>query len=170
MMRDPLRQGFAIQFFCCGVHLLAWMVNSQRQSAEMYEGDSFFTLTVIGRIGLVLLSMGLAVLTAAAFIRIARCLVWPLRLLLALVFLWVFVWLSPQVFYLYYMALFDHLPLHNVVQAPPQPSHIMHLLGFSGKAALSDHATGLLGWVLIVLACVGERAVPSARLRAALRL
>lgn len=29
MMRDPSRQGFAVQFFSAGVHLLARMVNSQ---------------------------------------------------------------------------------------------------------------------------------------------
>ncbi|WP_108879706.1 hypothetical protein [Anderseniella sp. Alg231-50] len=136
----------------------------------MYEGDSFFTLTLIGRIGLVLLSAGLAALTAAVFIKTTCRLAWLLRLLLAPVYLWVFVWLSPQVFYLYYMALFDHLPPRNVAQMPPQPSQIIHLLGFSGKAALSHHATGLLGWGLIVLAWFGERAVPSARLRAVLGL
>lgn len=29
MMRDPLRQGFAVHFFSAGVHLLARMVNSR---------------------------------------------------------------------------------------------------------------------------------------------
>jgi hypothetical protein len=136
----------------------------------MYDGDSFFSLTMAARFGLVLLSFGLAALTAAAFIEITCHMAWPVRLLLAPVFLWVFVWLSPQVFYLYYMALFDHLPLHNVVQSPPRPSQIMHLLSFAGKATLPQHATGLLGWGLTVLAVLGERAVLSTRLRAVLRL
>lgn len=136
----------------------------------MYDGDSFFSLTMAARFGLVLLSMALAALTAVAFIKITCRLAWPVRLLLAPVFLGVFVWLSPQVFYLYYMALFDHLPLHNVVQSPPWPSQIMRLLSFTGKAALSQHATGLLGWGLVVLAVLGERAVLSTRLRAVLRL
>ena len=136
----------------------------------MYDSDSFFSLTMAARIGLVFLSFGLAALTAAAFIKITCRLAWPLRLLLAPVFLWIFVWLSPQVFYLYYMALFDHLPLHNVVQSPPRPSQIMHLLSFAGKASLSQHAAGLFGWGLIVLAFLGERAALSTWLRAALRL
>ena len=136
----------------------------------MYDSDSFFSLTMAARIGLVFLSMGLAALTAAAFIKITCRLAWPVRLLLAPVFLWVFIWLSPQVFYLYYMTLFDHLPLHNVVQSPPWPSQIMRLSSFTGKAVLSHHATGLLGWGLIVLAFLGERAVVSTRLRALLRL
>jgi hypothetical protein len=136
----------------------------------MYDGDSFFSLTMAARIGLLLLSFGLAALTAVAFIKITCRMAWPVRLLLAPGFLWIFVWLSPQVFYLYYMMLFDHLPLHNVVQPPPRPSQIMRLLSFAGKASLSHHAAGLLGWGLIVLAFLGERAVPSTRLRAVLRL
>ncbi len=136
----------------------------------MYDGDTFFSLTMAARVGLVFLSMGLAALTAAAFIKITCRLAWLLRLFLALVFFWVFVWLGPQVFYLYYMTLFDDLVLHNVVQLPPGPLQIMHLLSFTGKANLSQHAAGLLGWGLIVLAILGERAVPSKRLRAGLRL
>jgi len=136
----------------------------------MYDGDTFFSLTMAARFGLVLLSMGLAALTAVAFIKITCRMFWPLRLLLAPAFLWVFVWLSPQVFYLYYMIVFDHLPLQNVLQSPPQPSQIVHLLGFSGKAALSHHAAGLLGWGLIIFAILGERAVPSKWFRAVLRL
>lgn len=136
----------------------------------MYDSDSFFSLTMAARIGLLLLSFGLAALTAAAFIKVTCRMVWPLRLLLAPAFLWVFVWLSPQAFYLYYMIVFDHLLLQNVVQSPPQPSQIVHLLGFSGKAALSHHATGLLGWGLILLAILGEGTVSSKRLRVVLRL
>ena len=137
---------------------------------DMYDGDSFFSLTMAARFGLVFLSFGLAALTAVAFIKITCRMAWPVRLLLAPVFLWAFVWLSPQIFYLYYMALFDHLPLQNVVQSPPRPLQIMHLFSFAGKAALSQHVTGLLGWGLVVLAVLGKRAVPSTRLRAVLRL
>lgn len=136
----------------------------------MYDGDTFFSLSMAARIGLVFLSAALAVLTAAAFIKVGYRLSWPVRLLLAPVFLWLFVWLSPQVFYLYYMAVFDDLPLQNVVQVPPGPGEILRLLGFAGKAHLAHHAQGLLGWGLIVLACLGERVGRSARLRAVLRL
>ena len=136
----------------------------------MYDSDSFFSMTMAARIGLLLLSFGLAALTAAAFIKMTCRMAWPVRLLLAPVYLWIFVWLSPQVYYLYYMTLFDHLPLQNVVQSPPRPLQIMHLFSFAGKAALSQHVTGLLGWGLVVLAVLGKRAVPSTRLRAVLRL
>ena len=123
----------------------------------MYDGDPFFTLSMTARVGLVLLSVGLAALTAWAFIRIACRWAWPIRLFLALVFLWVFVWLSPQVYYLYYMAVFDQLPMQNVVQSPPGPGELFHLLSFTGKANLSHHAQGLFGWGLIALACLGRR-------------
>ena len=136
----------------------------------MYDGDTFFSLTMAGQAGLVLLCFGLAVFTAAAYIKITYRMAWPVRLLLAPVFLWIFVWLSPQAFYLYYMSLFDQLALQNVIQSPPRPSEIMHLLGFAGKATLSRHATGLLGWGLIVLAFLGERVALSTRLRSILRL
>ncbi|MEM7634235.1 MAG: hypothetical protein AAF299_06730 [Pseudomonadota bacterium] len=136
----------------------------------MYEGDTFFSLTLAARFGLVLLSLGLAALMLAVFVRLTCLLAWPVRLLLAPAFLWLFVWLSPQVFYLYYMMLFDDLPLQIVVQSPPRPSKIAHLLSFSDKAALSHHAIGLLGWALVGLAVFGERAVWSTRLRRLLRL
>lgn len=136
----------------------------------MYDGDTFFSLTMTARVGLGFLSAVLAALTAAAFIKVGCRMSRPVRLLLAPVFLWLFVWLSPQVFYLYYMAVFDDLPLQNVVQAPPGPGEILRLLGFAGTARLSHHAQGLLGWGLIVLACLGERVGRSARLRAVLRL
>ncbi len=136
----------------------------------MYDGDTFFSLTMTARVGLVFLSAGLAAITAAAFIKVGCRMSWPIRLPLAPAFLWLFVWLSPQVFYLYYMVVFDYLPLQNVVQAPPGLDEILRLLGFAGKASLSQHAQGLLGWGLIVLACLGERVVRSAGLRAILRL
>ena len=127
-------------------------------------------LAMPARIGLALLSAELAALTAALFIKSACHLSWPVRMLLAPVFLWLFVWLSPQTYYLYYMAVLEHLPLQNVVGSPPTLGEILSLLGFAGKASLAHHGQGLLGWTLIVLACLGGRAVRSSRLRAILRL
>lgn len=117
----------------------------------MYAGDPFFSLTLIGRTGLIVLSLLLAAFTMSAFVRCARQLRRPARLLLALLVLWVFVWLSPQAYYLYYMILIDGLPLQNVVQPPPGPFEIIGLLSFSGKASLAHHSQGLLGWALILL-------------------
>lgn len=120
----------------------------------MYEGDSFFTLTPAARAGLAVLSLGLSALTMLLFVRMTRRALWLVRLALAPVFFWIFIWLSPQVYYLYYVTLFDHLPLQNVVQFPPGPLEIAQLLSFAGKFSLSRHSAGLLGWGLIVLAVV----------------
>ena len=135
----------------------------------MYDGDSFFSLTVTGRIGLVILSLALAALTAAVFVKTSCRMSRPARLVLAPVYLWVFVWLSPQVYYLYYVTLFDHLPLQNVVQFPPGPFEIAQLLSFAGKSSLSRHSAGLLGWGLIVLAVVCHPAGLVATVRSVFR-
>ncbi len=127
----------------------------------MYAGDSFFSLTMIGRTGLILVSVVLAAVTVAAFLKCARKLPAAARLLLALVFFWAFVWLSPQLYYLYYMILIDGLPLQNIVQKPPGLSEIVKLLSFGGKASLAHHSQGVLGWTLILLSFFR----PSANLR-----
>ena len=134
----------------------------------MYAGDSFFSLTMTGRIGLTVLSLVLAALTISAFVISACHLSRPARLLLAILVLWAFVWLSPQAYYLYYMALIDGLPLQNVVQLPPGPADIMRLLSFGGKASLAQHSQGLMGWVLILISLLPDPAVLLARFRAIL--
>jgi len=119
----------------------------------------------MGRAGLIILSLVLAALTALAFVKYTCHMPRPARLLLALLFLWVFVWLSPQVYYLYYMMLIDGLPLQNIMQLPPGPSEIVRLLSFGGKASLAHHSQGLLGWVLILLSFLRGSAGLFARLR-----
>lgn len=118
----------------------------------MYAGDSFFTLDAVGQAGLVALSAVLA--------WICLVLVWRwrpdaglvFRCLLALVLFYLFVWLTPQVYYLYYVALLENLPFQNVVQEPPSPTDVGKLLAFRDKPSLSAHAKGLLGWTLILAA------------------
>ena len=131
----------------------------------MYSGDSFFSLTMMGRTGLIILSLTLAALTVSAFVISASRLPRPPRLLLALLFLWVFLWLSPQAYYLYYMMLIDGLPLQNVVQMPPGPSEVVRLLSFGGKTGLAQHSQGLLGWALILFSLLQVPADLLARLR-----
>ncbi len=132
----------------------------------MYAGDSFFSLTMTGRVGLTVLSLVLAALTLSVFVKIACHLSRPARLMLALLVLWVFVWLSPQIYYLYYLVLIDGLPLQNVVQMPPGPTDIMRLLGFGGKASLAHHSQGLMGWMLILISLLPDPTVLLARFRA----
>lgn len=115
-----------------------------------YAEDSFFTLTYLGRVGLV----GLSTTLAVVWIGFA----WRLRafprfwaILLAFGLFWAFVWLSPQVYYTYYLFLFDDLPRQWVARWP-KPEHLIRLLSFTERATLSAHSQGLLGWALIIAA------------------
>ena len=76
----------------------------------MYAEDSFHTLSLLGQIGLVALSLFLACLLVLASWRLALRRRAAIRIALALCLLYLFVWLSPQVYYLYYLTLFDGLP------------------------------------------------------------
>lgn len=117
----------------------------------MYEGDTFFNLTILGRIGLAALSITLFVVCIAAFYWVAKRMSLVPRIVTALVFLWLFIWLSPQIYYLYYLLLFDGLPLQNVIRKPPDAQEIVGIMTFSDRAWLSSHAKALLGWTMILL-------------------
>ena len=90
----------------------------------MYAGDSFFTLSPLGQVGLIGLSLCLSGLVLFALHLLCRDRAWTARLAIALLGVWAFEWLSPQVYYVYYMALFD-LPLQVVVQTPPTAGFIL---------------------------------------------
>lgn len=93
-------------------------------------------------------------------VRRLRRPVWQ-RLLAALALFWLFVWLSPQIYYGYYLLIFDGLPIQSVIKLPPGPGHMVRLLTFTEEASLSRHGQGLLGWLLIASAL--WRAGPFAR-------
>jgi len=129
----------------------------------MYEGDSFFTLTIIERTGLVLLSSILVVALILAFLEIAIQFKLVVKLAFSTMFLWLFVWLSPQVYYFYYTFLFDALEFQNVIKLPPTPKEIFSLLSFSDRANLSNHSKGVLGWVMILLSLKNSTPAPKTR-------
>ncbi|MEM7491325.1 MAG: hypothetical protein AAF390_19600 [Pseudomonadota bacterium] len=116
----------------------------------MYEGDSFFTLTGWGQAGLATLSLCLWAATLGLCLRPAMA-ARSLRLTRGLVLFWLFVWFSPQVYYLYYQAIIDGLPWQVVVKAPPGPGRLWRLLTFTAEASLSRHSQGVLGWSLLAL-------------------
>lgn len=130
-----------------------------------YEGDSFHTLSILGRAGLVLLSLALAigVITLAAG-KTARLYgfagFWPLPGFLAvavldglvnLLLLWLFLWLSPQLYYIFYLTQFDGLGWQWVVKPPPSPSAVLDILAMPRSGNLSEHGLGLLGRALVLL-------------------
>lgn len=125
----------------------------------MYDGDSFFTLSNAGQAGLALLSLALAIVSLVVAGRLFRLVPnrglaarLAARLGVAIFVMWLFVWLSPQIYYLYYLTLFDGLPWQIVVQNPPEFHAILQQVTFSGPETLSAHAKGALAWLLILYA------------------
>jgi hypothetical protein len=115
----------------------------------MYAADSFFTLSVMGQIGLGFLSLALAVAAIFSSRRMSRSHGIGGRLALVLTIFILFVWLSPQVYYGYYLLLFDGLPIQIVVKMPPSPMTLLRLISFTEDAELSAHSQGVLFWFMI---------------------
>lgn len=125
----------------------------------MYREDPFFTLSMGGQVGLAALSAVLTLLTVYAAASPFRkfqfdngCVQLLSRLAVAVFLLWSFVWLSPQVYYLYFQMIFSGLPWQVVIKEPPGPGSIAGLLLFRGDTTLSNHSKGLLGWMLLLYA------------------
>jgi len=115
----------------------------------MYTHDSFHTLTWPGQLGLISLSLILAAaLLFIAWLMMARMTTIP-RIGIAASLFYLFAWLSPQIYYTYYLTLFDKLPWQIVIKTPPTPWPLIELLAFQGPATLSAHSLALLGWTLI---------------------
>lgn len=114
----------------------------------MYNQDSFFTLTILGQVGLLGLSLVLfgALIWGMACIRAS----WYLKLIVAVVGFFFFAWLSPQVYYSYYLLLFDGLPIQLVIGTPPSLNDILRLITFRGPQNLSSHGQGILAWGMII--------------------
>lgn len=116
----------------------------------MYREDSFHTLTLEGQAGLLILSMVLGGLLIWAARRTTRRRFLAIRLGGAVLVFWAFLWLSPQIYYLYYMILIDGLPLQNVIKSPPGVTEMASLLTFTDCATLSNRGKGVLGWAMMV--------------------
>ncbi|MBO6815404.1 MAG: hypothetical protein JJ891_11120 [Rhizobiaceae bacterium] len=114
----------------------------------MYAEDSFFHLSVAGRAGLALLSAGLATVTVILFLKVSNRFGLAVKVFTALVFTWLFMWLSPQVYYLYYRILFSDLPLQTVIGQPPDIESLLRMVSFTANQNLSDHSKGLLFWLM----------------------
>lgn len=106
----------------------------------------------MGQFGLAVLSGLLATVLVALAYGLSRRLSVTLRLALWAVLITGFVWFSPQVYYSYYRAIIPGLPVQSVVGAPPDLATIVELLSFTGRATLSAHSTGVLGWLMLAAA------------------
>lgn len=122
----------------------------------MYSQDSFFDLSPWGQAGLICIS---TVLFLVTLLSVRRALfgrpIW-LAIPGALVVFWVFVWVSPQIYYTYYRTIIPDLPLQWVIWPPPWPVEAVWLLIFQGPQNLSAHSQGLLGWSLVVAPFIGK--------------
>lgn len=120
--------------------------------SSVFEGDTYFVLVHGGEAALAALS-GFLVFLAVAAVRLARRHV-ELRAAASGVgfFLWwLFVWLTPQAYYLLYMALVDGLGFALIIGWPPWPARLFELLTFQGRASSIDPGLGALGWAMILL-------------------
>ena len=123
----------------------------------MYAEDSFFTLTVPGQVGLVCVSLVLSGVILAVLWYLAKPHNWLVRLALAAVLFYLFVWLSPQFYYLYYIFLLEGLPWQLVIGPPPSIADMARLLLFQDSANLSYHSRGALGWLMILVGLLQPR-------------
>ena len=115
----------------------------------MYRDDSFFTLGLLEAAGLLVVTALLALGVLALARRLRRA--GPGRRLVAAAGLfWLFLWLSPQVYYAYYQLILDGLPVQIVIGWPPGAETVLRRLAFAGPATLAAHGQGVLGWVLVV--------------------
>lgn len=117
----------------------------------MYQGDSFFTLSTGGQTGLAVISvvLSIAMLLLTRYLMrgrppIARIAIWA-------VLFFLFVWLSPQVYYAYYRMIIPGLPLQWVIHWPDVLEPVA-LLTFTAGDTLSAHGRGILGWAMLVSA------------------
>ncbi len=115
----------------------------------MFSNDSFFTLGIIERVGLFTLSLILATTTVLFLIKLCKNKILTIRIAIALVLFFFFTWLSPQIYYTYYLTIFDGLPVQVVIKKPPSFMNLINILFFRYEANLSAYSVGVLGWVLI---------------------
>ncbi len=126
----------------------------------MHDTYTILHLTPWARVGLVCLSAVFALvmfgighlLQSGISRKLARAIAWLAHAAAAITLFWLFLWLSPQVYYLFYWAIFDDLPWQTVIAAPPSPGALLRLFAIDFTADLPPIAQGLLGWGLLVQA------------------
>ncbi|MEM7058660.1 MAG: hypothetical protein AAF557_13795 [Pseudomonadota bacterium] len=129
----------------------------------MYDGDSFYTLGLAGQAGLLVLSLFLSIGTVWLAWRLSRRARWITRALIGLGVYVVFTWISPQVYYAYYLQIIDGLPVQWVVRWPPELAVAIVEFTFTGRFSLAAHGRGILGWMCILVPLAFGRFQPPVR-------
>lgn len=118
-----------------------------------YPGDSFWTLGVSGRLGVLAISLiGLGLLFTALGLksrRIAGRIPASIDTVINLIIFSVTYSVSPQVFYTLYLLLFDGLPHQWVISGPFNISQIWAAIVIKDEGTLSDDLAGLTFWAII---------------------
>ncbi|SEW37727.1 hypothetical protein SAMN04488515_2388 [Cognatiyoonia koreensis] len=137
--------------------------------ADGYVGDSFWTLSDVGQIGVIAICLSglLTVATVNAWKTLAilrmshhrwRISVWLLDVVLGLgVFAIAYV-LSPQVFYSFYQQLFPSLPDQWVIDSAANWTKLLKVTSPRHGASLSDHIAGIaMGGIVLFTAYLHRR-------------
>jgi len=119
---------------------------------NFYGNDTFFHLSAWGGAGLIVLSAMLAAGVVAFYFRVHTKLKTGGKITLAFVLTYLFVWLSPQIYYLYFATMTHDLPLQSIIGLPPSPTDIVWLVLFRQEPTLANHAQALLFWFMLTLA------------------
>jgi hypothetical protein len=117
----------------------------------MYRDDSFFSLGFAEAAGLLALTAVIVLCLLKLARWLCRGMLWR-RLLAAVALFWGFLWLSPQVYYVFYQLIFLGLPAQLVIGWPPDAETVLRRLTFTGPATIAAHGQGLLGWALAAMA------------------
>ena len=124
-----------------------------------YEGDSFYTLDALEQTGLLALTIllsGLFLVFGAIKSRFlynypySKIVIPIIDLVVTSGLFYLFIWLSPQVYYSYYLIIFDDLPLQIVIKDGPSLAELGNLLSMTDRPFLSQHGQGLLGRALLI--------------------
>ena len=122
-----------------------------------YSEDSLFTLSAAGQLIVVSISLVLAILFFAACYKLSRGRGLLLGAAIGCALFALFDWLTPQVYYTYYLTYFDTLEPQIVINPWPDVAGLFRLLSFTDNANLSFHSRGVLGWLLIIVGLVSGR-------------
>ena len=123
----------------------------------MYSQDSFFDLTPLGQAGLAAVSGVLFLITVFAAWQLLRNRPLWMRPVGSLLLFYLFIWVSPQIYYQYFHLLFEFLPDQWVIFPPPSPVRAVEFLTFTGPQSLSGHGQGILGWALLLVPFLKRR-------------
>jgi hypothetical protein len=123
----------------------------------MYANGSIHTLTVIQQIGLSFISLTLLSMMIFLSLKLFKNKPMLVRIMVVIGFFYLFVWLSPQLYYAYYILIFEDLPIQLVIKAPPGVGPLVKILTLQNNTRLSDHSLAFLGWVLISLALLKRK-------------